>query len=450
MRWAGGLALVCAGVAQAGDSYSIKSFRWDEDYSYLAKRAPADELEALKFIALNERRDMWLTLGAETRVRADLIENGSFSLRPGGDYLSVTTRVLLHTDWHLGSAARVFVQLGYHDENGRRPLARSFDESGVDLQQAFLDFKPFEGSTVRVGRQELPLGNQRLADAREGGNIRRSFDGVRVDAKIGGADVIAFAASPVLNRQGEFDDRHARGEAFYGVFVTTPFALTGGSADVFWLVREKPNSVFAAGIADDTRSSIGARLFGAAGAWDYDVEGVWQVGSFGTQDVRAYGFSADAGWKAAAWPWQPRFGVRFDLGSGDARAGDGELGSFDGPYPNFSYLSATSAYWPGNSWGVFPLLTATPSADLTYYLGAQYLARLETADAFYYQPQSPIFLPGTNAHGTMTQVYTRLRWQPTQHWTLSATAIYQAAGRATNDAGGEDTFIGSTSVSWRF
>jgi hypothetical protein len=61
-----------------------------------------------------------------------------------------------------------------------------------------------------------------------------------------------------------------------------------------------------------------------------------------------------------------------------------------------------------------------------------------------------IALPGTTAHGVMTQIYTRLRWEPTLHWVVSATAIYQAAGIATNDAGGEDTFIGSTSVSWRF
>src|SRR6185369_16423404 len=119
----------------------------------------------------------------------------------------------------------------------------------------------------------------------------------------------------------------------------------------------------------------------------------------------------------------------------DAHKGDGELGSFDAPYPNFSYLSATSAYWPGNAWSLFPLLTAAPSRATTLYLGAQYMARLSTADAFYYQPQSPIALPGTEAHGVMTQVYSRVRWQPDQHWSLSATVIYQAAGTATNEVG---------------
>ena len=115
-----------------------------------------------------------------------------------------------------------------------------------------------------------------------------------------------------------------------------------------------------------------------------------------------------------------------------------------------TYLSATSAYWPGNAWSLFPLLTATPTRGTTFYLGAQYMSRLSTSDAFYYQPQIPIALSGIEAHGVMTQIYSRLRWQPDQHWSLSATMIYQAAGAATNEAGGEDVFISSASLAWRF
>lgn len=446
--WGAALAL-SIGAAQAGE-YTIKSVRWEEDYSYLAMSEPADGLEALKFVALDDDREMWLTLGADIRLRADTIQNGSFSLRPGGDYLTTTTRALFHTDWHFDDAVRVFAQVGFHDENGRRPRARSFDEGGVDLQQAFVDLGVAESLRVRVGRQELPLGNQRLSDVREGGNIRRSFDGVRADMAFASATVTVLAASPIANGQEHFDDERVEGEALYGAYLTTPVAWTGGSADIFWLYREKPTSVFAAGVADDARSTVGGRFYGSNGAWDYDVEGLWQFGTFGADEVRAYAASLDIGWKAADWPWKPRFGVRFDLASGDETPGDGVLGSFDGPYPNFSYLSATSAYWPANAWAVFPLLTTTPRDGLTFYVGAQYMERIETSDAFYYQPQLPIALPGTDAHGVMTQIYSRLRWEPTQHWVISATAIYQAAGMATNDAGGQDTVIGSTSLSWRF
>ncbi len=444
------LAFVLGGAAGAAD-YQIKLFRWEEDYSYLAAASrPLEGLEQIKFIPLRDDKSVWLTLGGEIRLRADNIENGSFSLRPGGDYVTTTTRLLFLTDWHFGRDVRAFIQFGYHDEFGRKPATRSFDEGLLDLQQGFIDWSIADNARVRIGRQELPLGSQRLSEVREGGNIRRSFDGARLDLKFGATDVIAFWTEPVLNHEGYFDDRPTPGDAFYGVYTTTPFPALASSVDVYYLARDKAASTFASGTAEETRSTIGVRIDGTKANWDWDSQLLAQWGSFGSEDIRAYAATIDVGWTARSWPWVPRFSLRADLGSGDDRRGDGELGTFDAPFPNFSYLSTTSAYWPGNAWSLFPLLTAAPTATTTFYLGAQYMARLSTGDAFYYQPQVPIPLPGTQAHGVMTQAYGRLKWQPDQHWSMSATMIYQAAGTATNEAGGEDVFIGSANVTWKF
>jgi hypothetical protein len=444
------LAFVLGGAAGAAE-YQIKSIRWEEDYSYLAASPrPLEGLEQIKFIPLTDDKSSWLTLGGEIRLRSDDIQNAAFSLRPGGDYITTTTRLLFLTDWHLGSTARVFIQLGYHDEAGRKPASRSFDEGLLDLQQGFADWSITGTTRIRIGRQELPLGNQRLSEVREGGNIRRSFDGVRIDAAIASANVIAFWAQPVLDHQGYFDDRPVAGDAFYGVYAVIPFPVLVSDIDLYCLTREKAASTFAIGTAQETRSTLGARIDGTNAAWDWDGQLLGQWGSFGSEDIRAYAATLETGWTARSWSWQPRLSLRADIGSGDARKGDGELGTFDAPFPNFTYLSATSAYWPGNAWSLFPLLTATPTHATTFYLGAQYMGRLSTGDAFYYQPQSPIALPGTDAHGVMTQVYSRLKWQPDQHWSLSATVIYQAAGTATNAAGGEDVFISSANAAWRF
>lgn len=444
------LAFVLGGAAGATE-YQIKSFRWEEDYSSLADASrPLEGLEQLKFIPLNGDNTWWLTLGGEIRLRSDNIQNGSFSLRPGGDYATTTTRLLFLTDWHFGRDVRAFIQVGYHDEAGRKPTTRSFDEGLFDLQQGFVDWTIVDAARLRAGRQELPLGNQRLSDAREGGNIRRSFDGARLDLKLDTTDVVVFWTQPVLNRQGDFDDRPTPGDAFYGVYATIPFPALASGVDLYVMTRDKAASTFASGTAEESRATIGARIDGSKAAWDWDSQILAQCGSFGSEDIRAYAATIDAGWTARSWPWAPRFSLRADIGSGDARKGDGELGTFDAPFPNFSYLSPTNAYWPGNAWSLFPLVTAVPSHSTTFYLGAQYMARLSTGDAFYYQPQVPIALPGTEAHGVMTQVYSRVKWQPDQHWSMSATMIYQAAGTATNEAGGEDVFIGSASASWKF
>ena len=247
---AAALAFVLTGAADAGD-YPIKSVRWQENYSYLALATRTPEgLEALKFIALSDDRNSWLTLGGEIRARVDDIQNAAFSLRPGGDYVSTTTRLLFLTDWHLGAHARVVRQLGSHDEAGRKPAARSFDEA----------------ARIRIGRQELPLGNQRLSEIREGGNIRRSLDGLRFDAKLASVDVIAFWTRPVLNREGAFDDRAVDGDAFYGVYAVMPSAALAGDIDLYCLTREKAASTFATGTARETRSTLGARFSGSAAA----------------------------------------------------------------------------------------------------------------------------------------------------------------------------------------
>ena len=300
-RGAAALAFVLAGAANAGD-YPIKSVRWQEDYSYLSSSARAPEgLEALKFITLSGDKSSRLTLGGEVRVRVDDIQNAAFSLRPGGDYISTTTRLLFLTDWHLGAHARVFLQLGYHDEAGRKPAARSFDESSVDLQQAFAEWSFDDAARIRIGRQELPLGNQRLSEVREGGNIRRSFDGLRVDTKLASADIIAFWARPVLNREGAFDDRAIDGDAFYGVYAIMPSAALAGDIDLYYLTREKAASIFAVGTARETRSTLGARFSGSAAAWDWDGQLLGQWGSFGAESIRAYAATLEGGWTARAW-----------------------------------------------------------------------------------------------------------------------------------------------------
>src|SRR5262249_659109 len=156
-------------------------------------------------------------------------------------------RLLLHGDLHFGSRLRVFAQLGYWDEGGRQPAAKSFDRSNIDLAQAFVDLVA-ERLRLRIGRQELPLGNQRLVDVREGQNIRRSFDAARADFTWRYARVIAFYGRPVVNRPGAFDDRAARHESFYGVYANARLDPTD-SVDVYALVRSKANVTFTEGAA---------------------------------------------------------------------------------------------------------------------------------------------------------------------------------------------------------
>ncbi len=440
-----------AGPALAGDPFEPKSVRWEEDYAWLKTPEVAPiGLKRLKFIPLTADRDAWLSLGGEVRQRMDSIDHGQLGLSAAHEYPTAQTRLYLHADAHLGSRVRVFGQLSYADEGGRRPLDKTFDESAPDLQQLFVDLTPTPALRLRLGRQELPLGDQRLSEVRETYDLRRSFDGARADLTLGDVTVTAFRAGLVFNGPDAFDDRRQPGEIFRGVYLTLPAPARAGGLDLFWLGRQRDRSVYTDGIAGERRETFGARLHGARGAVDYNLYLVGQSGRFGAAPIRAWAGSLDAGWTAAAWPWTPRFGLRIDVASGDTRKGDGRMGSFDAPYPNTSYLSTSSAYWPGNAWSIFPLVSFHPHPTIGFSVGGQVMGRMSEQDGFYYSAQNPVALVPGQTGVMMKQIYLRGRWQPTRNWTLSGTVIRQMAGETVKAVGGRDSTIVSVSAGWKF
>jgi hypothetical protein len=70
---------------------------------------------------------------------------------------------------------------------------------------------------------------------------------------------------------------------------------------------------------------VGFRLFGERDRVDWNVEGVWQWGSFGDGSIRAWTLSADLGYRWADLPLRPRFGIKMDAISGDSNPADGRL-----------------------------------------------------------------------------------------------------------------------------
>ena len=444
---AGLLALGAAWPAVA-DPFEPKSHRWEEDYAWMAAAPePAALSERIKFVPLDADRTAWLTLGGELRQRVDIVRDSQIGLSAFPDAVSATTRGYLHADAHLGDRVRVFGQLSWADEGGRKGPDRSFDESAPDLQQLFADLQVTDAARLRIGRQELPLGDQRLSEVRETYNLRRSFDAVRVDLEApGGVTLTAFDARLVVNRPDAFDDRDQPGETFRGLYA----AVKSPGLDLFWLERRRRASTYAEGTAAERRETFGARLHGERDAFDYNLYAVGQTGRFGAGDIRAWALSADLGWTFRDAPWQPRLSLRADAASGDGRKGDGRMETFDAPYPNTSYLSTNSAYWPGNAWSLFPLLTTRPREDLTVYVGAQSMSRMSKADGFYYSAQNPLALPTGHGQVMMRQVYARAKWEPRRGLTFSATVIRQFAGNAARARGGRDGSIVSLAADWKF
>src|SRR2546423_1533754 len=72
----------------------------------------------------------------------------------------------------------------------------------LDVQQAFLDLRfpvtkgPEADPILRIGRQEMAFGSQRLVSIRDAPNVRRAFDGVRLGGLAGKTRYDVFATRP--------------------------------------------------------------------------------------------------------------------------------------------------------------------------------------------------------------------------------------------------------------
>src|SRR4029077_17554015 len=109
-----------------------------------------------------------------------------------------------------------------------------------DLHQAFVDVTVGDSGAsadvLRVGRQEIALGSGRMYALREGPNVPLSFDGVRVIAHAGPWQLDSWAARPVENTPGVFDDRSHPSFDVWGVYASREMTQSrqGVGLDVYY------------------------------------------------------------------------------------------------------------------------------------------------------------------------------------------------------------------------
>lgn len=173
-----GLIGVMSVAAQAAPP-RIEPWRYDEDYRYLreSNNRSGAWWEALKQIDLGS--DVRLDLGGEFRAKYEMFQNDIWGSSPEDDRDYYWLRAMPYADFALGRRARVFGQfmsaVEYDDEDGIVPI----DENRADMLQAFADLRGNVGGidmTLRVGRQVLAYGSERLISTRYGPNVLQSFD----------------------------------------------------------------------------------------------------------------------------------------------------------------------------------------------------------------------------------------------------------------------------------
>ena len=364
--------------------------RYEEDWSApLPAAGDGELLDPIKRIVLRNPAYR-LSFGADLRLRYEYYEHPGLGLvLAEDDYLLL--RALTHVELALTSAFRLFVQLGSLWMVGEATEPGPLDEDRLDLQQGFAEarFETLRGALItRLGRQEIALGSQRLVSVRKGPNLRRSFDGLRVQWSSPYVRVDVLAMTTVRARREVFDDRPSFDEYLWGVYATLQRSPALG-VDGYYLGLATDRRVRVEGVGAEHRHSFGVRIFGDVRAFDYNVESVLQLGAIGEASIVAWTVATDTGVTARCEPWTLRVGARADVASGDRTPNDGRVETFDALFPKLKYFSESGLSSPANFFDVHPMLTVGV-ADVELSVGWDVFWRYTVADTVYGASGAPL------------------------------------------------------------
>ncbi|NML12306.1 alginate export family protein [Sphingobium sp. AR-3-1] len=413
---------------EAWQAPTLSITRYDEDWSDLAdaeKRAH-HWTGPLKHIPLGD--DSWVTTGIELRARSENYQNNLWGGADAPDDSYLWLRALPYADLHVGKV-RAFVQPILAYAIGVSPSASPIDQTRADLLQGFgeVDLGPV---TLRAGRQMLSLGTERLVGTRYGPNVPLAFDGARADVTIGRAKISLLNMRPVQPGPGSFDDATSDAKALWGAYTTLP------ELDIYYLGYRNRLAHFGGQAGREVRHSIGLRSHGARGDWHWNVEGAAQFGHFEGQRISAWTLGTEVGHSFPTLPFAPDATLRVNVVSGDSKAGDGKLGTFNALFPKGKYFGELSPVGPTNIVSVNPRVSGTFGGGVSFSLAAMAYWRYSIADGVYDIPGNLIReANGSKARFIGKEAEATIACQATPEWELSASLSAFAPGAFIKETG---------------
>jgi Alginate export len=404
----------------------IPQMTYDEDATYLANPACRTKLlDSLEYIPLSsENEDYYLSLGGWIRERGEYVSNPNWSNKPRGSIYQMQ-RYFLHMDLHLGDRFRFFGELASSLVDGRNGGYRAgLDEKQMYVHQGFFDVGLWRSGddslTLRAGRQEVALGSENLVSTRDGRNIRRSLNGARLTWLQGDWTIDLMAFKPTLDNAGFFNDPPNHADSFWGVYAVRPFRiLPKGNIDLYYMGLDNQDVPFdGKGSGREQRETIGTRLWGSPGRWDYNNEFTFQFGSFGPDDIRAWAVSTDTYYRVDSVPLSPRFGLRAVAFSGDQNPSSRTLGTFDSIYEKGPYFSYAELFARRNLIALQPSAELKLSKTISLLFNPAFFWRESTSDGLYGISGS-VLVTGqkSNASYIASQASTQLKWKMNRNLT---------------------------------
>ncbi len=365
-----------------------------------------------------ERRSTWLVAAfaalilSGVRAGAQSAEGNAFDVRgyrPAADDRFLLSRVMLDAAVRLSPRHRVLVELrdaheagSYLDEHDF-PRNNPFSDT-LDVRQLFYEGLDVAGTgvSVRLGRQQISYGDQRVFGPGQWGNTGRwAWDAALVNVKRDRIDADVWVGRPVRNRPDRWPNASVPEPVVATVYARAlklPMRL-----DAFYVYKDDASGTTAGENGSGTlRShSLGFQTEGTRGRLDYALTGVMQRGAWGPDQIRAGGASGTLGVRLNA-PWQPRVRAVVTWGSGDSNPHDGVHGTFDGVVggADIAFYGYCNLFFWANIWDREVQVLLRPAGRLDVYLQAHSFALASPRDAWYSTSLSTVRRDPTGASGT--------------------------------------------------
>ena len=298
-----------------------------------AQAQPVPTARVPVFNRANEHLPSWLRVRGEFRERIEGFESGGF-VDERDDYYALS-RVRLNVA--VTAKPWLSFQTNLHDarvgDKEVGPVTAPF-RAPFDIRMAFADVGTGKSpAALRLGRQELAFGEQRLLGHLAWVNTGRVWDAGRATLRSKQVQVDVFAASLVRFLQDDWD-RSGFGNRLYGAYASTGVLIPQATVEPYAIFRRDENLASELGPRGTLQqTTAGVRIAGKLPArLDYGVEMAAQRGSLAQDDVSAW-----------AGHWQLRESLpgkgavkltsEYNFASGDDNSTDGVRHTFDQLYP---------------------------------------------------------------------------------------------------------------------
>ena len=327
---------------------------------------------------LNRELPKWIGFSGDERIRLEGFSGGGFQYDNHDLYLLNRFRfsvALRPAPWW-----KIVAQTQDARAGGSQTPHGPPRQDTWDLRQAFAEVGNPDKNPIalRVGRQEMSFGGERLVGVSQWQNVGRSFDAARLLIHYRKLNVSAFAASVVVLRDGQVASADA-GNNLHGLYGSIADWIPNSTLEPYFMWRLQPNIRSELGPLGHLDMKVsGARWLGKLRRFDYNTSIVLEHGSAAADQINAWAGHWLAAYSIPHAAGSLRLVAEYNYATGDGNPRDSQVNTFQLLYPtahdrhgltdqvgwrNIHHLRGTVEIKLGPKWTVTPSYSAFWLAD---------------------------------------------------------------------------------------